>query len=64
MNSTGEISMSDEDHDKSFWLELEAASKGPSVTGDKGQAEHLKELFGELAAEKQSGEPDPSTGRP
>jgi hypothetical protein len=56
-------SMLEENDDRSFWLELEAASKGLSVVGDKGQAERLKELFEELAGEDQSGAPDRITTR-
>jgi hypothetical protein len=37
------ISMSDEDHDRSFWLELESASKGLRIVGDKYQADRLKQ---------------------
>jgi hypothetical protein len=55
--------MRDEDHDKSFWQELEAASKGLTIAADRTQAERLKQLFEELAAQEQSGEPGPRTVR-
>ncbi len=42
--------MSDDEHDPSFWLELEAASKGLTVTDRREQAEHLHKLFQELVA--------------
>jgi hypothetical protein len=52
------ISMTDDDHDMSFLLELEAASKALCIVGDRNQAEHLKQLIEELAGKEPSGEPD------
>jgi hypothetical protein len=49
--------MSEKRQDKSFWLELEAASKGLSIAGGRDQAEHLKQLFEELKEEEPSSEP-------
>ncbi|GGD24273.1 hypothetical protein [Aureimonas glaciei] len=48
----------DQERDKSFWLELEAASKGLSIAGDKGQAQRLEQLFEEMASEERAGEVD------
>ena len=45
--------MSDEKTETSFWLELEAASKGLSIAGDLSQWEQLKQLFTDLVGESQ-----------
>ena len=45
--------MSDEKTETSFWLELEAASKGLSIAGDQSQSEQLKQLFTDLVGESQ-----------
>jgi hypothetical protein len=45
--------MSDKKIETSFWLELEAASKGLSIAGDQSQSEQLKQLFTDLVSESQ-----------
>jgi hypothetical protein len=52
------ISMSKKEDDRSFWLELEAASKGLTIAADRTQADRLRQLFEELAGDERSSEPD------